>query len=98
MSKTMIVQYRTKPDRADENAELIQAVFAQLADEAPPGVAYTALRLDDGVSYIHIVELDGETSPIPGLRSFAQFQDGIADRCADGPRPSGASVVGQYRG
>jgi hypothetical protein len=98
MTKTMVVQYRTKPESAEENADLIRAVFAQLADERPPGLAYTALRLDDGVSYLHIVELDAEQNPIPDLRSFERFQDGIADRCADGPRPSGATVVGQYRG
>jgi hypothetical protein len=97
MTKTMIVQYRTRPERADENAALIKAVFAQLADEQPDGVAYTALRLDDGVSYLHIVELAGDQNPIPGLVSFAQFQEGIAERCADGPRPSGTTVIGSYR-
>jgi hypothetical protein len=98
MTKTMIVQYRTAEDRTDENAELVRAVYAQLADEHPTGVAYTALRLDDGVSYVHIVELDAEQNPIPDLDSFARFQAGIADRCVDGPTPSGATVVGSYRG
>jgi hypothetical protein len=98
MTKTMIVSYRTSPDRTDENAELIRRVFAQLADEQPAGVAYTALRLDDGVSFVHIVELTGEQNPIPGLESFQRFQDGIAERCVDGPSPSGASVVGSYSG
>lgn len=97
MSKTLLVQYRTKPERAEENAELIRAVFAQLADEHPAGVAYTALRLADGVSFVHLVQLDGPDDPIPALSAFAEFQQGIGERCADGPHPSAATVVGSYR-
>ena len=35
MSKNVIVRYRTRPDTADENARLVQAVYAALAEEAP---------------------------------------------------------------
>ena len=35
MSITKVVRYRTKPEHADENARLIEAVFTELADQQP---------------------------------------------------------------
>jgi hypothetical protein len=35
-----VVRYRVKPDRADENQRLIEAVFAELAEREPEGFTY----------------------------------------------------------
>ena len=43
MSVTKVVRYRTKPEQADENARLIEAVFAELADQEPDGLHYADL-------------------------------------------------------
>ena len=32
----VIVRYRVKAGRAEENAELVRAVYAQLAERSPP--------------------------------------------------------------
>jgi hypothetical protein len=97
MTVTKVIRYTTKPERADENAQLIRAVFAELAERSPDGVRYTALRLDDGVSFVHVVELDGDDNPLPGLAAFREFQAGIEDRCASGPFAADATPVGAYR-
>ena len=43
-----MVRYRTKPETAEENARLIQAMFQELRAKSPDGVRYLALRLSDG--------------------------------------------------
>ena len=96
MTVTRIVRYRTTPDAADVNAELIRAVFAELAAEDPGGMAYTAYRLDDGVSFVHVATFDGEANPLQQSSAFARFQAGINDRCVEGPSPSVAVAIGSY--
>jgi hypothetical protein len=97
MTIAKVVRYRTKPECADENERLIRAVFAELAAKDPDGVRYAALRLQDGVSFVHVVLLDGEENPLNASAAFGEFQAGIGERCAEGPFPSDATVVGSYR-
>ena len=52
---TTVVRYQAKPERADENQQLIEAVFADLEARQPDGFTYKVFRLDDGVSFIHVV-------------------------------------------
>jgi hypothetical protein len=99
MTVTKVVRYRTNPQDAAENARLIRDVFAELAAGQPAGLRYAAYRLDDGVSFVHVAELDdGDRNPLLDSAAFARFQSGIKDRCADGPAASDATVIGSYPG
>ena len=97
MTKTLIVRYQTHPEASDENARLIDAVFASLAELAPVGFAYSAYRLADGVSFVHVASLDGGDNPLAGLPAFADFQRDLPGRCAVPPAPIEATIVGSYR-
>ncbi|MDD1523089.1 hypothetical protein DCG74_15440 [Bradyrhizobium sp. WBAH42] len=83
---------------ADKNAELVEAVFAELKAAHPEGVRYLTLRLEDN-TFIHIVETTAEdgSSALPKLAAFQAFQSGLRDRCAEPPVRNGAIVVGNYR-
>lgn len=96
MSSATVVRYTTRPDTADDNEQLIRAVFAQLEEEAPNGLRYAAVRLDDGVSFVHIALLDGDDNPLLALPAFKAFTSAIASRCVDGPTPSHGAVIGDY--
>ena len=97
MSVTKVIRYTTKPASAEENAQLIREVFAELASQRPAGLRYTAFRLDDGVSFVHVAELADETSnPLAASAAFARFQAGVAGRCAQGPAAADATVVGSF--
>ncbi len=93
-----IVQYRTRPERADENQQLVEAVFRELHATAPRGLRYASYRLDDGVSFVHVAEVDGDTgaNPLTGTPAFGEFLRELGDRVEDGPHPSGATWVGEY--
>jgi hypothetical protein len=96
MSHATIVRYTTHPGSADENEKLIKAVFAQLAEQQPAGLHYAAIRLDDGVSFLHLAVVDGDHNPLTALPAFGEFTSAIGERCTDGPAPVSGTVVGSY--
>jgi hypothetical protein len=97
---TVIVRYQTKPDRADENEELVEKVFAEMTERQPDSFRYASFRLEDGVSFVHVVtETEGGSNPMSfaDLPAFQEFQREIADRCAVQPAAQGATIVGAHR-
>jgi hypothetical protein len=98
MMKQTLIRYKTKPELADKNAELIAGVFAELQAARPEGTRYLSLRLEDD-TFIHFVETtaaDGN-SALPKLAAFQEFQSGIRERCSEPPVARGVTIVGNYR-
>jgi hypothetical protein len=95
-SHATIVRYTTSAGAADENEKLIKAVFAQLAEQLPKGLRYVAIRLDDGVSFIHVAFHEDDHNPLGALPAFGDFTSTIKERCTDGPTPLNGTVVGSY--
>ncbi|MEU4342132.1 nuclear transport factor 2 family protein [Nocardia sp. NPDC023852] len=96
MSRTVVVQYRTRDEAIAENQRLVEAVFAQLHRERPPGLEYTAFQLDDGAEFVHTATTT-DAEVLPGLSSFAQFQRDIGARVLGEPEVCEAAVIGSYR-
>lgn len=96
MSTVKVIRYRTKPECADENAELVRDVFAELASSRPDGFRYITLRLEDGVSFVHVAAIEAGANPLESSAAFTRFQSEIASRCEDGPVAVDAGVVGSY--
>jgi hypothetical protein len=97
---TIMVRYETKPDRADENQRLVEKVFAELEARRPDSFRYASFRLEDGVTFVHVVtETDGGSNPLSlaEMDAFKEFQREIADRCAVQPVAQGAAIVGAHR-
>jgi hypothetical protein len=99
MEKTMkrtLIRYKTRPDTAEQNAGLIAKVFEELRAKAPNGVRYLSLRLDDD-TFVHFVEAEEGSTPLPSLDAFKAFQNGIRERCVEPPLAGNATIVGNYR-
>jgi hypothetical protein len=97
--KTTVVRYQAKPDRADENQQLVEAVFADLDALEPVGFTYKVFRLEDGVSFIHVViehDVDDSDS-LQAVPAFQAFLADIAERCDVPPVATAATIVGGYR-
>src|SRR5262249_50311688 len=96
--KTVMVRYKVMLDRAEENERLIRAVFEQLARERPAGLHYATFKLDDGVSFVHIVSpaSDGGSSPLTELSAFKAFIAEIADRYEEQPVFTELHEIGSY--
>jgi hypothetical protein len=92
----VMVRYRVKPDRVEENEELVRAVYAELASAQPEGLRYATFKLPDGVTFVHLAEHD-EDNPLPKLESFQRFQAGLGERCDEPPAPARLDEIGSYR-
>lgn len=94
----MVVSYAVRPEAVAEHVRLIEAVFDQLRTEKPGNIEYKVMRLDDGVSFVHVSTADTPdgSNPIPQLAAFRQFSQDVAARVATTPVPTTAAVVGSY--
>src|SRR6476620_6392322 len=97
--KRVVVRYKVKPERLEEHEALVRNVFAELAALKPAGLAYQALKLEDGVSFVHIAAVstaDGK-NPLTELPAFKAFTAEIGDRCSEKPVSSTSTAIGAYR-
>jgi len=97
--KRVMVRYKVKADRAAENETFIAKVFEQLKRDKPAGLRYASFKLNDGVSFVHIVSLEATdgSNPLGELASFKAFTAQIKDRCDEPPVPAELTEVGSYR-
>jgi hypothetical protein len=96
--KATVVRYQAKPERADENQKLVEAVFADLEARRPNGFTYKVFRLEDGVSFLHVViehDVDDPDS-LQDVPAFHAFVEGVVERCDVPPVATGATVVGRF--
>jgi hypothetical protein len=95
--RQVMVRYRVKPERVEENEELVRAVYDELATTDPAGLRYSTVRLDDGVTFVHLAETDdAATNPLTGLAAFQRFQENIRDRCDEPPAVQEVDVIGSF--
>jgi hypothetical protein len=92
-----MVHYRVKPEHSARNTQLVHAVHDELRERAPDGIRYGTFTLEDGVTFVHIAEVDGEHNPLAELAAFRAFQAGIAERCDEPPAGSQLREVGSFR-
>ena len=99
MARKVMVRYKVKADRAEENAAYIQRVFEELAQTEPEGLRYASFRQNDGVSFVHIALIDtaGGNNPLAETAAFKAFQAEIKDRCEELPVAVALEEVGSYR-
>lgn len=94
--RRVVVRYRVKAERVSEHATLLGAVFAELEQRRPDGLSYEALRLADGVSFVHVATVTTDANPLGELPAFKAFVAGIAARCEEPPVSSAAEQLGRY--
>jgi hypothetical protein len=93
-----MVRYKLKPERVAENERLAAAVYDALREAKPEGLRYATFRLEDGVSFVHIVshrEAEGSNA-LTSLPAFKAFSAGVKDRCVDPPVRVELTVIGAY--
>jgi hypothetical protein len=96
--RTIMVRYKTKPEMAEANENLVKKVFHDLQRDAPAGVRYATFKLADGVSFVHIASIDTADgrNPIVESAAFQAFQADIKDRLLEPPVTSELTAVGSY--
>jgi hypothetical protein len=95
---SVVVSYQVRPEAVAEHVRLIEAVFEQLHAEQPDNVEYKVVRLEDGVSFVHVSSADTPdgSNPLPELAAFKEFGRDSAARVATAPVPTAADIIGSY--
>ena len=97
LMKLTVVRYKTKPEKAEENARLIQTGVSGVAGEIARGCPVSGPEACDG-TFVHfsIAETKDGASPIPRLEAFRSFQaaskSGASSRRNKPRRPSSATT------
>jgi quinol monooxygenase YgiN len=94
--KTVIVRYKAKPEHAERNRELVQAVYSELELTQLADFNYATFVLDGGISFVHLAAHRHKTNPLPNLPAFRAFQEGIGERCAEQPVLTELNTIGAY--
>lgn len=95
---THMVRYTVKRDLVGHNEDLLRGVFADLERVRPAGLRYAAVKLEDGVSFVHVISRAPGAAPAPGreLAALRAFHADLRDRCTDPPVRTALSVIGIY--
>lgn len=95
---SVIVTYKVKPDRVDENEQLVRAVYAELAEVDDPDVHYATFRKDDGQTFVHIAFFTSAENQavLSNLPAFTRFQADLLDRCEIPPQPEPITHIGSH--
>ena|SRR4249919_417557 len=94
-----MVTYRVKDGRADENSAYVRDVMADLEARGTTGVTYDVFLLEDGVTFLHVVDEEGDGGKVQVSEAFQRFTATlIEDRCAATPELHTMTRVGGYSG
>jgi hypothetical protein len=95
--RQVMVRYKVKPDRVEENERLVRAVYEELDGSDPGGLRYGTFKLDDGVSFVHLAASEEGRNPLADVEAFQEFQRNIEERCDEPPVLTVLDQVGSYR-
>jgi hypothetical protein len=96
--KRIMVRYKLKADRVEENKQLVKAIFEELKAKQPEGLHYASYGFPDGVSFLHIafIETADGKNPLSLTDAFPLFTKEIKDRCQEPPVAMDLTEVGSY--
>jgi hypothetical protein len=105
--KRIMVRYKLKADRVEENKQLVKAIFEELNTKRPEGLRYASFGFPDGVSFVHIVSIETTDAlpdepvgrgknPLSMTEAFPLFTKDIKDRCEEPPVAMDLTEVGSY--
>jgi len=92
-----MVTYTVKPGRELENAALVRAVFAELAQIRPVGLRYAVFQLPDTRQFIHLYTDEGSALGLQALASFQAFAAAAKDRHEQPAALTEPELIGDYQ-
>jgi hypothetical protein len=93
----VIVRYKLKPGKVEENELLVREVYKQLHQDKPQDLNYATYKFDDGLTFIHVANYKGEgRAPLPTFEAFKNFAAGVKERCDEPPVVNQVTEIGSY--
>jgi hypothetical protein len=91
-----MVTYRVKEGHTEENSAYVRDVMAELERSAPAGLTYSVFLLDDGLTFVHLVE--GDSAGLVSSEPFQRFTSTLAERLVGVPDQRTLTPVERYAG
>ena len=94
----IMVTYKVKSERVEENEQLVKAVYEGLRQMNDPDIHYATFKLNDGQTFVHIASFASmdKQSILTESKAFKAFQENLKDRCEIPPNPQKLAKVDAY--
>jgi hypothetical protein len=94
----LTVRAKLKEEHIADAEAAAKRMFAAIERERPEGIRYASVKLDDGLTFLALLEVeDGVENPLPGLPEAQEFYDSLPGWYAEQPDVGPGTVVGSYR-
>src|SRR3954454_19643897 len=94
----LTVRAKLKEEHVADAEAAVKRMFAAIEREQLEGIRYASVRLEDGVTFLAVLELeDGAENPLPGLPEAQEFYAGLPGWYAEAPEVGQGTVIGSYR-
>jgi hypothetical protein len=92
------VRATLKEEHVADAEAAAKRMFAAIEREGIEGVRYASIKLQDGVTFLALLELeDGMENPLPGLPEAQEFYASLPGWYTEPPEVGPGTVVGSYR-
>jgi hypothetical protein len=92
------VRAKVKEEHVAEAEAAVQRMFAAIEREGLEGIRYASIRLEDGVTFLALLEIeDGAENPLPSLPEAQEFYASLPGWYAEPPEVGPGTVIGTYR-
>ena len=94
----LTVRARLKEEHVAEAEAAVKRMFAAIEREGVEGIRYASIRLEDGVTFLALLELaDGAENPLLDLPEARAFYERLPEWYVEPPEVGPGTVVGSYR-
>jgi hypothetical protein len=92
------VRAKVKTEHVAEAEAAVKRMFAAIEREGLEGIRYASVKLEDGVTFLAMLELeDGVENPLFGLAEAQEFYASLPGWYAEPPEVGPGTVIGSYR-
>ena len=94
----LTVRAKVKEEHVAEAVAAVKRMFAAIEREGLEGIRYASVKLEDGVTFLALLEVeDGVENPLLGLPEAQEFYANLPGWYAEPPDVRPGTVIGSYR-
>ena len=94
----LTVRAKLKEEHVAEAVAAVKRMFAAIERERLEGIRYASVKLEDGVTFLALLEVeDGVENPLLGLPEAQEFYGNLPGWYAEPPDVVPGTVIGSHR-
>lgn len=94
----VLIRYTARPSEVSENTQLLKAFIDELRSTTPAELTYETYLMEDGLTFVHIVDSNTGPAPFRDLATYRNHRDTVTSRCTSPPEMIALSEIGTYSG